>query len=245
MTRPPHRECRANSKPSCGSLGRVIMDQAVLPLRRGRLALRRPGFPSTSSKPQAGPQRPLDASYTGRHSFHVGQMEIRLVCQVGSLFAHDRLGDDRPGLRQRANLLAREGMVHLHRPAGSRLTSGPSPTSIHRRRCGAAWRIHKTEKKMHGRSDMNFLARFSSAACCRLPVGFLQRHMRWSIKSRHLGTHSTSTAYGGLPRELFNLCAKSKTGLINPVKCTGFGIRLFLSTVPVRQPVFSQSPPTS
>jgi hypothetical protein len=29
--------------------------------------------------------------------------------------------------------------------------------------------------------------------------------------------------------ELFNLCAKNKTGLINPVKYPGFGIRQFLS----------------
>ena len=99
-------------------LRRDALEQAVLPLRRGPLARRRPGRPAAAAGAPAGPQRRLAPPVQPRRHLDARQVGVPLVRRLGPGPALRDPGPRRPRVRQGAAAPGHARVVHApQRPA--------------------------------------------------------------------------------------------------------------------------------
>ena len=117
----PFARCPAGGAPGTR---RDAVVQAVLPLRRQRLAGRRPGAAEPAARAPAGAQPPVDAPVRPRRDLDARQVGVPLVRRLGPGLPLRCPRARRPAVRQGADPPDAAGVVHAPQRADPRLRMG-------------------------------------------------------------------------------------------------------------------------
>ncbi len=117
------RDARRGARDAPGVRGDAL-EQAVLPLRRGALAGRRPGRPAPAAGAPQRAQRAVAAPLQPRRHLDAGQVGVPLVRGLGPVVPLRDAGPGGPGVRQGAAAPDHARVVHARQRAAAGLRVG-------------------------------------------------------------------------------------------------------------------------
>ena len=165
VLRPDHpgRTGTAGATDRPAGLRGAAVDEAVLPLRRGRLAQGRSQLSPAARVAQRRAQRGLAPPVQPRRALRARQVGVPLVCRLGPGLSHDPLGPAGPRVRQGPAHALAARVVHASQRADPGLRIRPGRRQSAGPRLGLLAGLQDDRAPRRARSGVSFPARSRSS----------------------------------------------------------------------------------